>query len=569
MMEELIAAARGDVPVDLLLKNAQLVNVLSGEIYPAHIAIFQGRVVGCGEYAARETVDVGGRFVCPGLIDGHVHIESSMVPPPEFARAVVPRGVTTVVTDPHEIANVLGLEGIRFMLQTSEGLPLRVFVMMPSCVPATDMETAGARLTADDFHLLLNHPRVIGLAEVMNYPGVIFRVPEVLQKIKAAGERPVDGHAPGLSGKDLAAYVAAGIGSDHECTRLEEAAEKLRLGLQIMIRDGTTARNLETLLPLVTPHNAARCSLCTDDRHPADLLQEGSINDLVRHAIAKGLDPVTAIQMATINTARYFGLRGLGAVAPGYLADLAVFDDLKDLQAFRVYQGGRCVAEKGAYLFTPAATSRPQLRGTMNVNWMELNFEVTAPPAAAPQIRVIGIIPGQIVTQHLVETAPVQAGLLVADPGRDLLKIAVVERHLASGRTGIGFVKGFGLKRGAVASSVAHDSHNIVVIGTNDKDMTTAAIEVVCMGGGQAVAVDDEIKAAIPLRLAGLMSDQPLETVRDQIVHMTGVLHALGCTLPDPVMTMSFLALPVIPELKLTDKGLVDVVKFQPTTLWV
>ncbi|MFH0881162.1 MAG: adenine deaminase [Lentisphaerota bacterium] len=571
MMEQLIAAAHGDTQADLLLRNAQLVNVLSGEVHPADIAIYQGRVIGFGDYSAKEVVDVNHRIVCPGFIDGHVHLESSMVIPTEFARAVVPRGVTTVVTDPHEMANVLGLEGIRYMLQTSDGLPLRVFVMVPSCVPATDMETSGACLTAADFPLLFNHPRVIGLAEVMNYPGVIFRVPEVLQKIAAAGDRPIDGHAPGLSGKDLAAYISAGIGSDHECTRIEEAREKLQLGMQVMIRDGTTARNLEALLPLVTPKNASRCSFCTDDRHPADLLREGSINDLIRHAIRKGLDPVTAVQMATINTARYFGLKGLGAVAPGFMADLVILDNFQDFNAYRVYHQGQCVAEKGNYLFKPADTKPPQLRSTMNVNWMELDFTVKAPPqTTAPiRVRVIGIIPDQIVTKHLQEDATLSDGLLVADPERDLLKIAVVERHMASGNTGVGFVKGFGLKKGAVASSVAHDSHNIVVIGTNDNDMITAAIEVVRMRGGQAVVVDDEVLAAIPLPIGGLMSDQPLETVRDGVEKMTAVLHHLGCTLTDPVMTMSFLALPVIPELKLTDKGLVDVIKFQPTPLMV
>jgi len=564
MLEHIIAAARGEETADLLLRNAQVVNVLSGEIYPAHVAIYDGRIIGFGDYEARETVDLQGQYLCPGFIDAHVHLESSMVTVPEFARAVVPRGTTAVVTDPHEIANVLGLDGVRYILDSSQDLPLGVYVMLSSCVPATDMETAGARLTAADLTMLFNHPRVIGLAEMMNFPGVIHRVPEVLEKLAAAGDRPVDGHSPGLSGRDLAAYVAAGIGSDHECTRLEEAREKLRMGMHIMIREGTTARNLEALLPLVTPQNAARCSFCTDDRHPADLLTEGHINYLVKTAIRRGLDPITAIQMATINTARYFGLKRLGAVAPGYQADLVVFDNFEDFNIRQVYQRGRKVAEDGEYLFSPGEAPRVPLRSTVNVDWLALDFQLPVPETASnpPHAKVMGVIPAQIITQKLVEEVTVQDGQAVADPDRDLLKIAVVERHLASGNVGLGFVKGFGLKRGAIASSVAHDSHNIVVIGTNDADMTTAVIEVVRMRGGQVVVADDEVLASVPLPIAGLMSDLPLEEVRDRVEAMTEAAHDLGCVLPDPLMAMSFLALPVIPELKLTDKGLVDVTQF-------
>ncbi len=345
----LIEVARGDALADLLLKNARLVNVFSGEIHDADIAVFGGRIAGFGEYEATEVFDLGGAHVCPGLIDAHVHIESSMVTVPEFARAVVPRGTTTVVTDPHEIANVLGVPGMLYMLDSSEGLPLKVFAMASSCVPATHMETSGASLEAADLEPLFDHPRVIGLAEVMNFPGVFLGVPEVLAKIEAAGDRPVDGHSPGLSGKLLNAYVAAGIGSDHECTHLDEARDKLRRGMHIFIREGTTARNLDALLPLVTPENAASCSFCTDDRHPEDLLDEGHIDALVRMARARGLDPVTAIQMATINTARYFGLPGLGAVVPGYRADLVVFDGFDDFRARMVFSEGALVAEDGGY----------------------------------------------------------------------------------------------------------------------------------------------------------------------------------------------------------------------------
>ena len=353
---QLLAAARGDVPVDTLLENARLVNVHSGEIHDAHVAIYSGRVVGFGEYEARETIDLEGRNVCPGLIDAHVHIESAMVTTPEFARAVVPRGTTTAVTDPHEIANVLGISGIRYMLDSSEGLPLRVLVMASSCVPATDMETSGARLEAEDLESLFGNARVIGLAEVMNYPGVYLGVPEVLAKLEVAGDRPIDGHAPGLSGLPLNAYAVAGIGSDHESTTRAEAEEKLRLGFHTFIREGTTARNLDALLPLVTPENSANCSFCTDDRHPEDLLEEGHIDALVRMALERGLDPVIAIQVATINTARYFGLRGIGAVAPGYHADLIIFDGFDGFRPGDVYSSGQLVARDGEYL-APAPAS--------------------------------------------------------------------------------------------------------------------------------------------------------------------------------------------------------------------
>ncbi|MBU1693708.1 MAG: adenine deaminase [Verrucomicrobia bacterium] len=571
MDAEMIAAARGETPADLLLKKARVVNVFSNEIHAADVAVFKGHIVGFGDYEARETVDLQNRLLCPGFIDAHVHLESSMVTAPEFARAVVPRGVTAVVTDPHEIANVLGLDGIRYMLETSEGLPLRVFVMVPSCVPATDMETSGARLTAEDFGLLFQHPRVIGLAEMMNYPGVIHRVPEVLEKLAAAEGHPIDGHAPGLSGRDLAAYIVAGIGSDHECTTLEEAREKRQLGMHIFIRDGTTARNLDALLPLVTPAAAINCSFCTDDRHPADLLREGSINWLVHRAIQKGMDPVTAIRMATLHPARYFGLNKLGAIAPGYWADLVVLDDFEHFRVAQVYQAGQKVAEN-QMLLAPRARAKPlRLRSSVNVQWQGLDFRVPVPEGQGerPRIRVIGLVPDQILTKSLEEEASVADGAVVADPSSDLLKIAVIERHLASGNVGVGFVRGFGLKTGAIASSVAHDSHNIVVVGASDKDMMAAVKEVARLRGGQAVVENERVLASVPLPIAGLMSDMPLEEVRDRIEAMAKAAHEMGCTLPDPLMTMSFLALPVIPELKLTDKGLVAVTKFQPVPLFV
>ncbi len=556
-LETLIAVARGEQPADLLLKNAQLVNVLSGEIHPADIAIGGGRVVGLGDYPAHGTIDLDGKFVCPGFLDAHVHLESSMVQPAEFARAVVPRGTTAVICDPHEIANVLGVDGVRYLLDASAGLPLSVYAMAPSCVPATHLETAGAELTAADIADLLNHERVLGLAEMMNYPGVLFCVPAVLEKIQIADGRPIDGHAPGLSGLDLNAYIAAGIRSDHECTTLEEAREKLRRGMHIFIREGTTARNLHALLPLVTPPNARFCHFCTDDRHPDTLLTEGHVDDLVRQAIAGGVDPVTAIQMATINTARYFGLRDVGAVAPGYRADLLVLSDLPAVRVDLVFAAGKMAARDGTYL-RPVAPAPPP-GNSVRVAGNALDFTI---PAGEGPARVIGVIPEQIVTNDLRLEPTVADGQVVSDPGRDLLKIAVVERHKGTGRVGLGLVQGMGLKRGAIASSVAHDSHNIVVIGADDAEMRAAVAAVAEMGGGQVVLADGQVQAACPLPIAGLMSDRPLEEVRDQVAALTEAAHALGCTLPDPLMTMSFLALPVIPALKLTDKGLVDVNRF-------
>jgi adenine deaminase len=564
-LEAMIAVARGEEPPDLLLKNAQLVNVLSAEIHAADIAVYQGRIVGFGEYQARRVIDLGGRFVCPGLMDAHVHLESSMVQPAEFARAVVPHGTTAVICDPHEIANVLGLDGVRYMLAASSGLALHVYVMAPSCVPATHMETAGAELTGADIQEILSDERVLGLAEMMNFPGVLFRVPSVLEKIKVAGDRPIDGHAPGLSGLDLNAYVAAGIRSDHECTTLDEAREKLRRGMHILIREGTTARNLQALLPLVTPANAHLCHFCTDDRHPDTLLLEGHIDDLVRKAIAGGLNPVTAIQMATINTAEYFGLRNLGAIAPGYRADLVVLDDLEEVRVAQVYSDGVLIAEGEHFLPAPSELHRVPIQPSMHLDISALDFYI--PPGEGPA-RVIGIIPGQVVTEALRLEPTTRDGQVVSDPSRDLLKMAVVERHHRTGNVGLGLVKGMGLQRGAIASSVAHDSHNIVVIGAGDDEMRSAVAAVADMGGGQVVIADGAIQAACPLPIAGLMSDQPLETVRDQVAALTEAAHHLGCTLADPLMTMSFLALPVIPVLKLTDKGLVDVIKFDLVPLF-
>ena len=382
LLEELVQVARGEVEVDLLLKNAQLVNVFSGQIHPADVAVHQDRVVGFGEYRARQVVDLNGQYLCPGFIDGHMHLESSMLRVAEFARVVVPQGTTTVICDPHEMANVLGLDGIRYILESSKRTPFSVYIMLPSCVPSTEMETAGSRLTAEDLLAMFGSEWVLGLGEVMNYPGVIFRDAEVMNKIRAAAGKAIDGHAPGLTGHDLCAYVAAGIGSDHECTTASEATEKLQLGMHLMIREGTTARNLRDLLPAVTPGNSANCMFVTDDRHLPDLLEEGHINYIVREAIRLGLDPVTAIQMATINTARYFGLKDKGGIGPGMSADLVVLDDLREVSVRRVYRRGQLVAQDGKLLPLPVKPKDVPLRSSMNINWhnaRDLRIPLPAP----------------------------------------------------------------------------------------------------------------------------------------------------------------------------------------------
>jgi adenine deaminase len=560
-ISRLIKAARGEEPAELLLKNARVVNVFSGEIEETGVAITHSRIVGLGnDYPAQRVVDLGGRYVAPGLIDAHVHIESAMVPPYEFARAVVPHGTTSVIIDPHEIANVLGVEGIEYMLEASKYTPFSVYVMVPSCVPATHLETNGGVLRWSDLIPFKNDPWVIGLGEVMNYPGVLLRDQEVLDKLRAFFNRRIDGHAPGLVGRDLEAYVAAGIASDHECTTVEEAREKIRLGMRVMIREASNARNLQGLLPVVNAKNARRILFVTDDRFPADLIDEGHIDNIVRTAIREGLDPIMAIQIATLNAAEYFNLHDRGAIAPGLRADLIVFDNFDKFTIEQVYRGGKLVARNGRIVPQEVPPRNLPIRNTINVDWSKV--DVRLPANGHKKIRVIGLVPDQIVTTQSIEDARIENGWVVADPERDLLKVAVIERHRATGNVGLGFVRGLGLRRGAIGSSIAHDSHSIIVAGTNDDDLMTAARAIAAMQGGLVAVADGEVLARVPLPIAGLMSDQPLERVREQLDDLAAVTRDLGSRLHAPFMAMAFLALPVIPELKLTDKGLVDVNKF-------
>ncbi len=487
-LRDRILAARGQVPPQLVLKNARVVGLFTNEMLDVDVAVHDGYVVGLGRYEGIEEHDLNGSFVVPGLIDGHLHIESTLLAPGEFARAVVPHGVTSVIVDPHELGNVFGADGVRMLIRATDGLPLRVFVNVPSCVPASPMETSGYELSADDIATLLGEPRVVGIAEVMNFPGVLNTAPDVLAKVQLGHDRqvPIDGHAPRVTGKDLSAYLAAGIESDHETTRPEEAEEKLRLGMWLMVREGSTEHNLADLLPVVQRHRARRAMLVTDDRTPSDLRDEGHVDQAVRLAIASGLDPIWAIAMASLNPAERFGLRHLGAVAPGYRADLVVCDDLSTLRARLVFADGRLVARDGEPLFTPAPFDYSAAQNSVRVA-APAGAVLRLPASGGAQTRVIGLVPGQIVTRQLQCTPRVVDGAIVADTERDVLKLAVFERHRATGNVGVGLVQGFGLQAGALASSVAHDAHNVVVVGTHDRDMLAAVRAVADIQGGLVV----------------------------------------------------------------------------------
>jgi len=571
-LKKLISVARGETPADLLLKNARIVNTFIGEIEQGDVAIYGDRIAGVGDYdKAKEIIDLQGRFLAPGLINGHTHIESSMLHPARYAQAVVPRGTLAVVTDLHEIANVCGPEGIKFVMDWARKLPLDMLFMAPSCVPATHLETSGAQITSKEVKKILASPNVIGLGEMMNFPGVVSGDEEVLQKIGTSKGRVIDGHAPGLTGKELNAYLSAGILSDHESTTMEEGKEKLRRGMYLMIREGSSEKNLDALLLLVTDNTYKRCFFVVDDRNCSDLLREGDIDAVVRKAISRGLEPVRAIQMATINTAEYFRLHDRGAIGPGYMANLITITDLAKLEIDMVFYQGKLVASQGKPLF-PQPPLTLELKDTVRIKpLMGKSLKIPLPrrerldegETSEENYPVIEIIPGQIVTRKAVEKIKVVDGVVMPDVERDILKLVVVERHKASGNIGLGLVKGFGLKKGALASSVAHDSHNIIAVGTNDLDILKAIEEINRLQGGLVVCANLEILASLPLPIAGLLSPEPLDVVVFQHENVEKAAASLGNLPPAPFSILSFLALPVIPELRLTDLGLVDVNEFK------
>ncbi len=559
-IEDVIKVARGEVKADLVIKNANIINVLSEEIHKADIAIVGDVIAGVGSgYEGEKEIDVQGAYISPGFIDGHVHIESSMLIPSEFTKAVVPAGTTTLIIDPHEISNVLGLHGISFMKEAVKDLPIDVYTMLPSCVPATSSETSGFELSAYDLSLLIDSPWVLGIAEMMNFPGVLNRDKEVMAKIKLATEKNkrIDGHAPFITGKDLCAYIASGITSDHECTNPEEAIEKLRQGMYIMIREGSAAKDLEALIPVLKEKNTRKCMFVTDDRHPTDLLEH--INYMVRKSVAAGIDPIKVIQMASLNTAEYFKIQNLGAIAPGYKADILVFDNLVDFKPKMVFKSGNLVAENGTLINKEEKPQLPLIRGSVNVKWIE--YEDFKIKAKSETVRTIEVIQNQLLTKSALSLINIVDGYAEPNLEDDVLKIVVIERHRASGNVGKGFVKGFGLKSGAIASTVAHDSHNMIIVGTNDEDMYKAAVELVKSQGGKVIVDKGVVLSKLPLPIAGLMSNEKLEFVIEKCRELKEAAKKIGCKLLDPFMTMSFLSLSVIPELKITDKGVVDVNK--------
>jgi adenine deaminase len=564
LLRHRLAVARGDRPADLVLTGGRVLSVFTGELLEADVAVAGEHVAGIGRYDGPETVDVSGLILLPGFIDGHMHIESTKLMVDQFARAVLPWGTTTVVLDPHEIANVFGLDGVRALLAAAEQVPVDVYVMVSSCVPASRFESSGATVDAEDIaRFLEEEPAALGVAEMMDFPAVVGGDESVLAKIevaRTAGGRHVDGHAPGLSGPALCAYLAAGVGSDHECTTFEEALEKRRLGMWIMIREGSAARNLEALLPVVLRFGPRNTMFCTDDREPDHLLRDGHVSDLLRKAVALGCPPADAVVMGTLHAARYHRLPEHGAVAPGYLADVVAVEDLERFRPVRVWKRGRLAAEDGRAMAVPRVEAPGWMRGSVRVPRLAAGDFRTR---ADGKVRVIGVSPGEIVTRALVADPGRREGDAIADPSRDLAKVAVVERHRETGRIGVGFVSGFGLRGGALASTHAHDAHNVVVVGVDDADMAVAVNRLSEIGGGQVVVEDGGVVAEVACPIGGLLSDRPAEEVAAAVESLDAAGRRLGVSMRSPFMAMSFLALSVIPELKITDRGLVDTVNFE------
>jgi len=554
-----IDQGQGKAPADIVLKGGRLFDLVTGELREGDIAICGDTIVGTLEhYDGLEEIDVTGRIVVPGFIDTHLHIESSLVTPHEFDRCVLPRGITTAICDPHEIANVLGADGIRFFLESAEQTIMDVRVQLSSCVPATHLETSGARLDIEDLLPFREHEKVIGLAEFMNFPGLLAKDPTCMAKLEAFQGAHIDGHAPLVRGLALNGYLAAGISTDHETTAAEEALEKLAKGMRVLVREGSVSRDLDALIPIITERNSPFLALCTDDRNPLDIAEHGHLDYMIRHAISKGVEPLAIYRAASLSGARAFGLRDRGLVAPGWRADIVVLDSLEDCNAQMVFSAGRRVTD---LLFAARKPVAPVGLDSVRAPTVTAeSFSVRKNHAETP---VIGILPGKIITEHRTLDLPVKDGLKLPDLAHDILKIAVIERHGKNGNIATGFVQGFGLKRGAIASTIGHDSHNICVVGADEISMATAANRLSETGGGFVVADGEEVKAEIVLKVAGLMSLEPYERVREQLIPLREAAHALGGTLDEPFLQLAFLPLPVIPHLKISDRGMVNVDSFE------
>lgn len=570
---DIIPVSRGDSPADVLLKNCRIVNVFSGEIEKGNIALFRKRIAGIGDYGeGREVIDLEGAYIVPGLIDAHLHIESSMVSPVEFAKTILARGTTTAIADPHEIANVMGLSGIEYMIRSTEGIPVNLYIMIPSAVPASSMETSGARISVMDMIGFVEkfQSRVLGLGEVMNFPDIINGDHDSIAKIELIRHKykKIDGHIPGVLGKPLNAYISAFVRSEHECTFVEEAREKLSRGMQILMREGSVERNLVPLLPLINDRTYPFVSFCTDDKHPVDIIREGHIDHNVRLAIEHGIDPVIAIRAATINTARHYNLRSMGAIAPGYKADLVVIDNLKDFNPIMVFKDSKIVARNGRLVTEIISQNFPQEK-VNTFKCQKINESDLEIRAEGRLVRAIELLGSEVLTGGCVMGAKIENGKAVGDLSKDLLKVAAICRYCEGKSMSVAFATGSGLKKGAVATSVGHDSHNLGVLGTNDPDMVAAANRVMEMGGGLVAVIDGKIISELPLRIAGLMSDMTSKEVAERLIELKDATRTMGSKLPDLFMTLSFMQLSVIPKLKLTNLGLVDVEKNDFVSLFV
>ena len=564
---KLVEIARGSVPADLVLKNCRIINVFNSEIEQGDIAITDEVIVGIGKYNGVKEIDMKNRYVAPGFIDGHVHIESSMLTPPQFAKIIVPKGTTSIIADPHEIANVSGVEGIKYMIFSSIFGPLNVNIMIPSCVPATSFETSGAIITSSDIDKFKNNKGVLGLGEVMNYPGVIFGDPEVHKKIEVMASYVKDGHAPSVTGKQLNAYKLTGIKTDHECTTVEELNEKVARGMYIHLREGSATRNVKVLSKGVTKENSRRLIFCTDDKHSEDIRTEGHINYNIRIAIENGVDPITAIQMATINTADCYRLDNVGAIAPGYFADLVVFDSLEDMIIDEVFIKGEMVAKNNKALFDPVLYTNGFVTDTVNIkDSANISLDI---PLKNNKVKVIKLIENNVTTLKVIRKVKVSDGIFQFDKDSDILKLAVVERHHQTGNVGLGLLEGYGLKNGAVAMTISHDSHNLIIIGDNDKDMLIALKEIERLSGGITLVNNGKVVDSIQLEVAGLMTNTDVKVIEAKLKSMEEVARSMGVNnkVDDPFLSLAFMSLPVIPEIKLTDKGLFDVNEFNLVNL--